>query len=677
MGCKVNREKNIPEPELFTSQIEETIDDLFKPAKKIEIDPLTQEIREVENDTTTPQDDITVELSLSPEEQQETLIIHEEEKVHTKDNKQIYKQEEIAKKSSTNEDFQELELDLELEDSVETFTEKSKISSEELTQQTVIGPPKITREKTFQEEKIIQEEQVIQKQKAIPIHTPKKQIKKQKSVIKDKKQQLFIEKTQKQKVINKQQEEIVDAVFDEPSVVEQPVKEQNIQPVSDTVLSKLDELQVLIYTIEWETTIPEVTKSIEKLFEILSLPEIRDNKYITSLFNTCIKILYKIEKDPSNIKANLPILLKEAVDTVIITLKNRDTDYSRIQKIEKTLLQIIEPKKDHITKQERISQATTQKPKLEESQEAYDDSQGIDHYQELHEFQEEIDYQQDIDESEISESDFVEQVIPDNYLSDVAKKQLEEHLAVLQSDVNKILSLEKILAKTSGMGKLLKFQRGIRVSLEKEIERLNSFFFTGTDIDLSDLVNNGNYNRDNIKDNLASREVIKNKPIKNLPEQEATSCPFKQLSTFAISGIVVGIPSEEIVYFSKPPFLTKGFIRKADFIPATKLKPWPWSKLKGLFQNNLKRADENFLKNLEFQVINSFGEYLMKAAKDFYLMLLYDGEHAFALKLTETPFTLYLTEDTKFVPKEPPFEGEIEINENKVLIVTSKSLAKA
>ena len=63
------KEKNtIPEPEIFTTEIEDTIDDLFKPSKKIEIDPLTQEIKEVQAEPEAAQES-PLELDLQVEEE--------------------------------------------------------------------------------------------------------------------------------------------------------------------------------------------------------------------------------------------------------------------------------------------------------------------------------------------------------------------------------------------------------------------------------------------------------------------------------------------------------------------------------------------------------------------------------------------------------------------------------
>ncbi len=64
----MTEEKDTLNPNILTDEIEDTIDDLFKPSRKIEIDPLTNEVKEVsENnspDEITPEADLDLEPSI-------------------------------------------------------------------------------------------------------------------------------------------------------------------------------------------------------------------------------------------------------------------------------------------------------------------------------------------------------------------------------------------------------------------------------------------------------------------------------------------------------------------------------------------------------------------------------------------------------------------------------------
>ena len=81
----MTQQQNVPDPELFTKEIEDTIDSLFTPTKEIEIDPVTNEIRELKRE---PTSEDTVEELQPPkveaeEEEELTLELEEEESVET------------------------------------------------------------------------------------------------------------------------------------------------------------------------------------------------------------------------------------------------------------------------------------------------------------------------------------------------------------------------------------------------------------------------------------------------------------------------------------------------------------------------------------------------------------------------------------------------------------------
>ncbi|RUM89279.1 MAG: hypothetical protein DSZ23_03415, partial [Thermodesulfatator sp.] len=95
---------NIPETELFTAEIEDTIDDLFKPAKKIEIDPLTQEVKEVQPEP----EESSVEFELSSEDDSQPAMDDASGNTAPADG-----QNPVQKSSET---LLELDLELELED---------------------------------------------------------------------------------------------------------------------------------------------------------------------------------------------------------------------------------------------------------------------------------------------------------------------------------------------------------------------------------------------------------------------------------------------------------------------------------------------------------------------------------------------------------------------------------
>ena len=77
----MTQQQSVPDPELFTKEIEDTIDSLFTPTKEIEIDPVTNEVREVKRKEAAPQPKPEEEATLAIEEGEEeelTLELEEE-----------------------------------------------------------------------------------------------------------------------------------------------------------------------------------------------------------------------------------------------------------------------------------------------------------------------------------------------------------------------------------------------------------------------------------------------------------------------------------------------------------------------------------------------------------------------------------------------------------------------
>ena len=108
---------NIPEPEIFTSEIEDTIDDLFKPSKKIEIDPLTQEVKELDKE----QGDIPVEFELAEEGESPVQQTAKTEETDKTGSQAAPKEEET---------LLELDLEFEMEDQPSGEAEKGKTKTE-------------------------------------------------------------------------------------------------------------------------------------------------------------------------------------------------------------------------------------------------------------------------------------------------------------------------------------------------------------------------------------------------------------------------------------------------------------------------------------------------------------------------------------------------------------------
>ncbi len=105
----------LPDTENFTREVEDVIDDLFAPSKTIEIDPLTNEIKEVDRAPERSPD----ELSLEPD-----TAVEKGEDVHPSENEAPAVEEETASSTSGPVEF-DLDLELELEPEPESGPESS------------------------------------------------------------------------------------------------------------------------------------------------------------------------------------------------------------------------------------------------------------------------------------------------------------------------------------------------------------------------------------------------------------------------------------------------------------------------------------------------------------------------------------------------------------------------
>ncbi len=507
--------ENIPESELFTSKIEETIDDLFKPTKQIEIDPLTQEVKEVASEeagATEPQIELELAIDEGPEESSES--------------------KESQKPTASEAEDAEPEIELELVDEVDTEPEK-------------------------------------------------------------------------------------------------PVGEEQL--LEDKVHDRLQKLLQAVYTIEWEVSGKELSKTQQEIENLLNDSEIQKDDRVRSLLSMSARVLEQGKNKPQQMKATAPSVLKKAVETVIAVLEGKAPE--NIEEVKEQLKGLmgegtdashdiqLEPVEDQIA-EEVVPSANKTNKDLEAVKEKAPTSV-----------------------RKPSEFDLKAQEI------------LKAHLIELQKQVNKIIPLERLLSKTTGMEKLHKFHTGVRTSLEKEIERISQFFFEPGTL------------------NLPKAEASISKKEDYVSDVSGDKCPWKKLLTLSIEGTEVGFVAEEVAYISQPPFLSKSFIKKTDSLPLKKLRPWPWSKLKGLFDGKLAEMDEKTIEALEFPVLRSIVGHKSPASSNFYVVVIFDGITGAVLRVPERPLAINVPEDAKFYPiNRGQRAGILEINDTKVSVITVESL---
>ncbi len=445
-----------------------------------------------------------------------------------------------------------------------------------------------------------------------------------------------------------EEEEVAEAQEPEPEIELELVEESEApsleieveepkEDTSDGLTARLDKLREDIYTIEWEVSGNELTEALSELKNILELPEIKGLVGVHSLLSLCAEVLERSKNAPQKMKANAPGLIKRSIEAVISMHSGSPVEKAEIEKLQDELTAILGQHELELqpAPEEKVAQA----PETTESAEV---------------IQEQISSPAAPEAPPAEESSATKSTS----LSKEAEELLISHIQTLQKDVNRILPLEKLLSNTPGMEKLYKFHKNIRISLEQEIERLTNYFFEPGAIQLP-------------KPDTSPKR-------KEEYEAEITGqkgCPWRQLLTFSIDGMEIGIPAEEVAYISEPPWLAKSFIKKADSLPLSKLKPWPWSKLAGLFTNKLAELDDKELSALEFPVITNLGETELPVSSSFYVIVLYDGEKGAVLRSPEAPISINVPENAKCQTNSGgALAGEVEINGTKISVLTAKSV---
>jgi len=406
----------------------------------------------------------------------------------------------------------------------------------------------------------------------------------------------------------------------------------------DDVTARLNRLREGIYTIEWEVSGQEINEALSELRDILELDEIKGITGAHSLLALCAEVLEQAKSAPQNMKANAPGLIKRAIETVISMHAGKKVEQKEIETLQDELTTILgehafeKQPRPEIMEPPASSQVSEPQKATEETVEPTP-----------------VFVQAPEEEEKVATKS--------TGLSEEAERLLLSHIKTLQGHVKKIVPLEKLLSNTPGMEKLYKFHKNIRISLEGEIARLTSYFFEGGTPDLSQ----------------TEPPHIQTQGFE--PEAREEHCPWNQLLTFSVDGMEIGVPAEEVAYISEPPWLSKSFIKKAQSLPLSKLKPWPWSKLTGQFTNKLAELDEGELAEMEFPVVTQVGDTRLPTPSSFYVIVIFNGKQGAAIRAPEAPISINVPQNAKCKAiSDGAVAGEIEINGNRITVLTAESV---
>jgi len=544
----VKENNSIPEPEIFTSEIEDTIDDLFKPSKEIEIDPLTQEVKEVAREQ--KQDDFPVEFELETEKEADVRM--EEVTKPAPDS-------EIQDAKAEEDTLLELDLELEVED----------------------------------------------------------------------------QETQEQE----QQEEVV---AQEPEAVAQEADQK------PGIKEKLEQLKQQIFTIEWEVTEPQIHQTLSLLTSLLRSPKIGGQPKARSMMELMKKVLQNIQYYPEKVPATAPSVLKRTTEFLLNLHSGKEVSSETEESIINELTALIRRPED--TEAESGEKFLILEEVEEETEETKVEDQAGQIRPEPEPTKEMPPAAQTVETQNEASSGT-------EGLSTEGLRILKAHLVEIKKCINRIEPLENLLSKTPGMEKLYSFQRDIRLRLERQLEEVSGFFFDGAELHLPTAVQAKKDSEEYARDmNLAT-------------------CPWKELLTINIDGMEIGFPPEEVVFMSTPPWHAKSAIRKADALPLSKLKAWPWSKLKGLFSGRLADLEESAIASKTVPIVRKLGGRDLPVASNYTVIILFDGNKGAAILAEEKPLKIEISRDAKWTDNPADgFEAEVTSHGNKIMVATVNSL---
>ncbi len=172
---------------------------------------------------------------------------------------------------------------------------------------------------------------------------------------------------------------------------------------------------------------------------------------------------------------------------------------------------------------------------------------------------------------------------------DALKKAVQQHLNELQKITKKILPVEKVLSGAKGMDKLHAFQKAIRLRLEKEQQLLSSALY--------------GENAGNIQEQPDETEAPQQQ-VEQTEAREEPTCPWEKFVVIESELGKTAFPAEQIAY-SGPLSgrLTKKAKSEPDF-SLSWLKTWPWVKIKPSLSGALSELDEKELKAMKLPVFN-------------------------------------------------------------------------
>ncbi len=408
----------------------------------------------------------------------------------------------------------------------------------------------------------------------------------------------------------------------------------------------IEQLEQILLTVEWEIA-PHLIEDAIKLVK-----QIKESDHVDNTSRT-FQILMLIESsleqllvNPEHISTTAPSTLKKGIEALKLLMLNTTNISAKEQKIIETAINdLTELKRQSLVKPEtktKIQPEPKDKPK-EKSKEKITENQPDTRTQKL--------------------------------LIESLKKQLES----INECIDKmILPVEKALANNKDGQKLYQFHRCLRLQLESQYNQI-----AGTLKKLGKLPPGLKDHRETPDTSKSVHvQTIVKKATQSLEDQKAkpNKCPWDKLWKLDWNGQFCTIPGTiEISYSGLIPRRLKTQVRTGSSIELSRMKNWPWNKLKKILIGELAAKSEAELNSLTIPIIDNpaASKLFTDERNGSYLVILNTNQGYCALTTTTPPEKMSGPFDDIWIPEQGshnPIRGYLKRGEQKIPVIDIEKL---
>jgi len=249
---------------------------------------------------------------------------------------------------------------------------------------------------------------------------------------------------------------------------------------------------------------------------------------------------------------------------------------------------------------------------------------------------------------------------------------VEKHIHELDRLASKIAPVEKLLAKTQGMAKLYAFQKAVRSSIETEKDRLEAVLHNHSlkGEEGPQLAGPVEEAAPKISDRKDNRQVTER-------------CPWSRLALMGLGNGKIAVPVEEMAFTGKISGRHRKKLQQETEFPLAWLKSWPWTKIAPSLSGPLAKFSEKELRGMKFPIINSEIFQVMgledphEKVKNPTTVIMFDGKGKGGVLYVDTEIeTSDIDEDVTWKPSmsdKGPVAGTVRLGDETITVISMRS----